>query len=96
MCKQGYSCVNGVGHNPDSGYTNFDTISWAFLTILRLLTLDNWTSVYHYLHYSSGYLAYPFLLMAPLLSIPFINLAAVIMVYSVISYDKKIRDKPEG
>lgn len=105
MCKKGYTCVNDAGgddvywyqpkRNPEYGFTNFDWIGPSFFQILRLATLDSWASVYHYIHYTS-YISSPILLMVPFVSIPFINLAAVIMVYSVINYYKKIKDKSEG
>lgn len=35
-----------VGRNPDYGYTSFDTFSWAFLALFRLMTQDYWENLY--------------------------------------------------
>ncbi|TKC49945.1 hypothetical protein EI555_020368, partial [Monodon monoceros] len=40
-----YTCVK-VGKNPDYGYTSFDTFSWAFLALFRLMTQDYWENLY--------------------------------------------------
>lgn len=38
-------CIKG-GRNPDYGYTSFDTFSWAFLSLFRLMTQDFWENLY--------------------------------------------------
>ncbi|XP_042550054.1 sodium channel protein type 9 subunit alpha isoform X9 [Dipodomys spectabilis] len=45
QCPEGYSCVK-AGRNPDYGYTSFDTFSWAFLALFRLMTQDYWENLY--------------------------------------------------
>uniref|UniRef100_A0A8C9CR29 Sodium channel protein n=1 Tax=Phocoena sinus TaxID=42100 RepID=A0A8C9CR29_PHOSS len=45
QCPEGYTCVK-VGKNPDYGYTSFDTFSWAFLALFRLMTQDYWENLY--------------------------------------------------
>ncbi|XP_063789674.1 sodium channel protein type 2 subunit alpha-like isoform X1 [Pseudophryne corroboree] len=45
QCPEGYTCKK-VGRNPDYGYTSFDTFSWAFLTLFRLMTQDYWENLY--------------------------------------------------
>ncbi|XP_066490781.1 sodium channel protein type 2 subunit alpha-like isoform X4 [Tiliqua scincoides] len=45
QCPEGYTCVK-VGRNPDYGYTSFDTFSWAFLSLFRLMTQDFWEDLY--------------------------------------------------
>uniref|UniRef100_A0A3B5A5C6 Sodium channel protein n=1 Tax=Stegastes partitus TaxID=144197 RepID=A0A3B5A5C6_9TELE len=45
LCPEGFSCVKG-GRNPDYGYTSFDTFSWAFLSLFRLMTQDYWENLY--------------------------------------------------
>lgn len=35
-----------TGRNPDYGYTSFDTFSWAFLALFRLMTQDYWENLY--------------------------------------------------
>ncbi|XP_037379353.1 sodium channel protein type 9 subunit alpha [Talpa occidentalis] len=45
QCPEGYICVK-VGRNPDYGYTSFDTFSWAFLALFRLMTQDYWENLY--------------------------------------------------
>ncbi|XP_019693767.1 sodium channel protein type 9 subunit alpha isoform X1 [Felis catus] len=45
QCPEGYKCVK-AGRNPDYGYTSFDTFSWAFLALFRLMTQDYWENLY--------------------------------------------------
>nr|XP_008113348.1 PREDICTED: sodium channel protein type 2 subunit alpha isoform X2 [Anolis carolinensis] len=45
QCPEGYTCVK-AGRNPNYGYTSFDTFSWAFLTLFRLMTQDYWENLY--------------------------------------------------
>ncbi|KAM9304816.1 sodium channel protein type 2 subunit alpha-like [Gastrophryne carolinensis] len=45
QCPEGYVCMK-VGRNPDYGYTSFDTFSWAFLSLFRLMTQDYWENLY--------------------------------------------------
>ncbi|ETE69866.1 Sodium channel protein type 2 subunit alpha, partial [Ophiophagus hannah] len=42
---KGYMCVK-AGRNPNYGYTSFDTFSWAFLSLFRLMTQDYWENLY--------------------------------------------------
>uniref|UniRef100_A0A8C4E7Y9 Sodium channel protein n=1 Tax=Dicentrarchus labrax TaxID=13489 RepID=A0A8C4E7Y9_DICLA len=44
-CPEGFSCIK-AGRNPDYGYTSFDTFSWAFLSLFRLMTQDFWENLY--------------------------------------------------
>ncbi|XP_030065161.1 sodium channel protein type 2 subunit alpha isoform X11 [Microcaecilia unicolor] len=45
QCPEGYVCVK-AGRNPNYGYTSFDTFSWAFLSLFRLMTQDYWENLY--------------------------------------------------
>ncbi|XP_018091363.1 sodium channel protein type 2 subunit alpha isoform X2 [Xenopus laevis] len=45
QCPRGYICVK-TGKNPNYGYTSFDTFSWAFLSLFRLMTQDYWENLY--------------------------------------------------
>uniref|UniRef100_A0A8B9LQH0 Sodium channel protein n=1 Tax=Astyanax mexicanus TaxID=7994 RepID=A0A8B9LQH0_ASTMX len=45
QCPEGYTCIK-AGRNPDYGYTSFDTFSWAFLSLFRLMTQDFWENLY--------------------------------------------------
>ncbi|XP_068103158.1 sodium channel protein type 2 subunit alpha-like isoform X3 [Hyperolius riggenbachi] len=44
-CPEGYICMK-IGRNPNYGYTSFDTFSWAFLSLFRLMTQDYWENLY--------------------------------------------------
>ncbi|XP_053900183.1 sodium channel protein type 2 subunit alpha-like isoform X3 [Malaclemys terrapin pileata] len=44
-CPEGYTCIK-AGRNPNYGYTSFDTFSWAFLSLFRLMTQDYWENLY--------------------------------------------------
>lgn len=35
-----------AGRNPNYGYTSFDSFGWAFLALFRLMTQDNWESLF--------------------------------------------------
>uniref|UniRef100_A0A7M4FE37 Sodium channel protein n=1 Tax=Crocodylus porosus TaxID=8502 RepID=A0A7M4FE37_CROPO len=45
QCPEDYICVK-AGRNPNYGYTSFDTFSWAFLSLFRLMTQDYWENLY--------------------------------------------------
>ncbi|XP_051799245.1 sodium channel, voltage-gated, type I like, alpha b isoform X2 [Acanthochromis polyacanthus] len=45
LCPEGFSCIK-AGRNPNYGYTSFDTFSWAFLSLFRLMTQDFWENLY--------------------------------------------------
>ncbi|XP_060683157.1 sodium channel, voltage-gated, type I-like, alpha isoform X2 [Hemiscyllium ocellatum] len=45
QCPTGYVCLK-AGRNPNYGYTSFDTFSWAFLSLFRLMTQDFWENLY--------------------------------------------------
>ncbi|XP_069081364.1 sodium channel protein type 2 subunit alpha [Pleurodeles waltl] len=45
QCPEGYVCVK-AGRNPNYDYTSFDTFSWAFLSLFRLMTQDYWENLY--------------------------------------------------
>ncbi|XP_078726098.1 sodium channel protein type 2 subunit alpha-like isoform X2 [Lampetra fluviatilis] len=44
-CPEKFVCIKG-GRNPNYGYTSFDTFSWAFLSLFRLMTQDYWENLY--------------------------------------------------
>ena len=44
-CPEGYECMK-AGRNPNYGYTSYDTFSWAFLALFRLMTQDSWERLY--------------------------------------------------
>jgi hypothetical protein len=45
QCPEGFQCMK-AGRNPNYGYTSFDTFSWAFLALFRLMTQDYWENLY--------------------------------------------------
>lgn len=54
-CPNGKVCVQNPGfHNPDYGYTNYDTFGWSFLSTFRLANRDYWESLLHLVIASSG------------------------------------------
>ncbi|XP_075708047.1 sodium channel protein type 8 subunit alpha isoform X7 [Rhinoderma darwinii] len=53
QCPEGYTCMK-AGRNPNYGYTNFDTFSWAFLALFRLMTQDFWENLYQLSLRASG------------------------------------------
>jgi hypothetical protein len=55
QCPEGYICVK-AGRNPNYGYTSFDTFSWAFLSLFRLMTQDYWENLYQLVWFKSTYI----------------------------------------
>ncbi|XP_061464565.1 sodium channel protein type 2 subunit alpha-like [Rhineura floridana] len=53
QCPEGYTCIK-AGRNPNYGYTSFDTFSWAFLSLFRLMTQDYWENLYQLTLRASG------------------------------------------
>ncbi|KAG8429529.1 hypothetical protein GDO86_019931, partial [Hymenochirus boettgeri] len=53
QCPEGYTCMK-AGKNPNYGYTSFDTFSWAFLALFRLMTQDFWENLYQLTLRASG------------------------------------------
>ncbi|KAM4796050.1 sodium channel protein type 8 subunit alpha [Rhinophrynus dorsalis] len=53
QCPEGYVCMK-AGKNPNYGYTSFDTFSWAFLALFRLMTQDYWENLYQLTLRASG------------------------------------------
>ncbi|XP_049425880.1 sodium channel, voltage-gated, type I like, alpha b isoform X2 [Epinephelus fuscoguttatus] len=45
LCPEGFMCIK-AGRNPNYDYTSFDTFSWAFLSLFRLMTQDYWENLY--------------------------------------------------
>ncbi|XP_030077808.1 sodium channel protein type 4 subunit alpha isoform X2 [Microcaecilia unicolor] len=44
-CPEGHECIK-VGRNPNYGYTSYDSFSWAFLALFRLMTQDFWENLF--------------------------------------------------
>ncbi|XP_068023304.1 LOW QUALITY PROTEIN: sodium channel protein type 4 subunit alpha [Melanerpes formicivorus] len=44
-CPEGFQCMK-AGRNPNYGYTSYDTFSWAFLALFRLMTQDFWENLF--------------------------------------------------
>ncbi|XP_055941940.1 sodium channel protein 60E-like [Argiope bruennichi] len=53
-CPEGYTCLPGIGENPNYGYTNFDSYGWSILTTFQLITLDFWEDVYNKINATTG------------------------------------------
>uniref|UniRef100_A0A8C6XNR4 Sodium channel protein n=1 Tax=Naja naja TaxID=35670 RepID=A0A8C6XNR4_NAJNA len=45
QCPEGFVCMK-AGRNPNYGYTSYDTFSWAFLSLFRLMTQDYWENLF--------------------------------------------------
>ncbi|NXG42083.1 SCN2A protein, partial [Psilopogon haemacephalus] len=82
-CPEQFICVK-AGKNPNYGYTSFDTFSWAFLSLFRLMTQDYWEDLYQLTLRAAGktYMIF-FVLVIFLCSFYLINLilAVVAMAY---------------
>ncbi|XP_025052695.1 sodium channel protein type 4 subunit alpha isoform X2 [Alligator sinensis] len=83
-CPEGYECMK-AGRNPNYGYTSYDTFSWAFLALFRLMTQDYWENLFQLTLRAAGktYMIF-FVLIIFLGSFYLINLilAVVAMAYA--------------
>ncbi|KAG8138733.1 hypothetical protein E2320_001520, partial [Naja naja] len=52
-CPLNSVCVK-YAENPDFGYTSFDHLGWAFLSLFRLMTQDSWEGLYRQVIRTSG------------------------------------------
>ncbi|XP_055985321.1 sodium channel protein type 10 subunit alpha [Sorex fumeus] len=82
-CPPGFLCLK-TASNPDYNYTSFDSFSWAFLSLFRLMTQDSWERLYQQTLRASGkiYMVF-FVLVIFLGSFYLVNLilAVVTMAY---------------
>ncbi len=66
-CPNGYTCLQGIGQNPNFGFTNFDNFGFSFAMMFQVFTLDYWNEVYQGVETflfeinSISILTYPFL-----------------------------------
>ncbi|XP_048373453.1 sodium channel protein type 4 subunit alpha [Sphaerodactylus townsendi] len=83
-CPEGFKCMK-AGRNPNYGYTSYDTFSWAFLALFRLMTQDYWENLFQLTLRAAGktYMIF-FILIIFLGSFYLINLilAVVAMAYA--------------
>uniref|UniRef100_A0A8D0H470 Sodium channel protein n=1 Tax=Sphenodon punctatus TaxID=8508 RepID=A0A8D0H470_SPHPU len=83
-CPEGFMCMK-AGRNPNYGYTSYDTFSWAFLALFRLMTQDYWENLFQLTLRAAGktYMIF-FVLIIFLGSFYLINLilAVVAMAYA--------------
>ncbi|XP_035662329.1 sodium channel protein type 4 subunit alpha B-like isoform X1 [Branchiostoma floridae] len=54
QCPTGYTCLPGIGTNPNHGYTSFDTFGYAMLSSFRLITQDYWENLYQLIIRAAG------------------------------------------
>ncbi|KAF8791824.1 Sodium channel protein para like protein [Argiope bruennichi] len=54
QCPNNSVCLQGVGPNPNYGYTTFDSFPWALLSAFRLMTQDFWESLYQMVLKTAG------------------------------------------
>uniref|UniRef100_A0A8D2LN69 Sodium channel protein n=1 Tax=Varanus komodoensis TaxID=61221 RepID=A0A8D2LN69_VARKO len=84
QCPEGFVCMK-AGENPNYGYTSYDTFSWAFLALFRLMTQDYWENLFQLTLRAAGktYMIF-FVLIIFLGSFYLINLilAVVAMAYA--------------
>ncbi|XP_053555693.1 sodium channel protein type 4 subunit alpha [Bombina bombina] len=83
-CPENFVCIK-TGRNPNYGYTSYDSFSWAFLSLFRLMTQDYWENLFQLTLRAAGktYMIF-FVLVIFLGSFYLINLilAVVAMAYA--------------
>ncbi len=83
----------GIGDNPDYGYTNFDNFGWAYLCAFRLMTQDFWENLYQITLRATGPANIFFFIINILLgSFYLVNLILAIV---AMSYDELERQSSE-
>lgn len=45
-CPAGYTCLRGIGQNPNDGLSHFDNAAFALSLMFQTFTLDSWNDVY--------------------------------------------------
>nr|XP_054933091.1 sodium channel protein para-like isoform X3 [Dermacentor andersoni] len=96
QCQEGYMCIQGIGENPDYGYTNFDTFGWAFLSAFRLMTQDAWELLYQMVLRAAGpwHMCF-FVVIIFLGSFYLVNLILAIVAMSYDELQKKAEEEAE-
>ena len=87
----------GFGRNPNYGYTNFDTFSWAFLSAFRLMTQDYWEDLYQGVLRTAGPWHIIFFVVIIFLgSFYLVNLILAIVAMSYDELQKKAEEEEEA
>ncbi|KAG6444901.1 hypothetical protein O3G_MSEX003637 [Manduca sexta] len=97
ICESGYVCLQGYGSNPNYGYTNFDTFSWAFLSAFQLMTQDYWENLYKLVLRATGpWHIFFFMVTIILGSFYLLNLILAIVVKSYDKLQKKAEEEKQA
>ena len=89
--------LQGFGRNPNYGYTNFDTFSWAFLSAFRLMTQDYWEELYQSVLRTAGPWHIIFFVVIIFLgSFYLVNLILAIVAMSYDELQKKAEEEEEA
>uniref|UniRef100_A0A4W3JZU7 Sodium channel protein n=1 Tax=Callorhinchus milii TaxID=7868 RepID=A0A4W3JZU7_CALMI len=93
-CPTNFTCLPGIGHNPNNGYTNFDNIGWALITAFQLITLDYWENTYNLVLRASGAYYIIFFIVVVMFGAHYIvNLVLAVV---AASYEKEAKRKQEA
>ncbi len=84
-----FPLFQGIGDNPNYGYTNFDNFGWAYLAAFRLMTQDYWENLYQITLRATGPVNIFFFIINILLgSFYLVNLILAIVAMSYDELDK--------
>ncbi|XP_062898090.1 sodium channel protein type 9 subunit alpha-like [Mobula hypostoma] len=93
-CPKNFTCMAGIGINPNNGYTNFDNIGWALITAFQLITLDFWENTYNLVLRASGAHYIIFFIVVVMFGAHYIvNLVLAVV---AASYEKEAKRKQEA
>ncbi|XP_078080197.1 sodium channel protein PaFPC1-like [Mustelus asterias] len=93
-CPTNFTCLPGIGFNPNNGYTNFDNIGWALITAFQLITLDYWENTYNLVLRASGAFYIIFFIVVVMFGAHYIvNLVLAVV---AASYEKEAKRKQEA
>ncbi|XP_051890436.1 sodium channel protein para-like [Pristis pectinata] len=93
-CPKNFTCIAGIGINPNNGYTNFDNIGWALITAFQLITLDFWENTYNLVLRASGAYYIVFFIVVVMFGAHYIvNLVLAVV---AASYEKEAKRKQEA
>lgn len=69
-CPEGMTCIDAA--NPNHGYTSFDSVLWALLTVFQTVTLEGWADLMYKAMDSCGWPAAMFFVLVVILGSYFV------------------------
>jgi hypothetical protein len=84
QCPSGMYCTE-YG-NPNNGFTSYDNIMWAWLTIFQCITEEGWTDDMYYTQDAVSYWVWPYYVSIIVLGAFFLMNLALVVLYVQVSH----------